>query len=71
MIRAQIKIDGLEFEIDQGSHVVFRDEIGGIVYSAWDDLGVIAKEEIKNIIVKAENLIRLSANTICKQSNIN
>ncbi|MFC1880487.1 hypothetical protein ACFL2S_03175 [Thermodesulfobacteriota bacterium] len=64
MIRTQIKIDGLEFEIDQGSHVHFKDDIGDIVYSAWDDLDATAKKEIKNIIVKAENLIRLSANTI-------
>ena len=48
MIRTQIKIDGLEFEIDQGSHVLINDEIGGIVYRAWDDLGAIAKEGIKN-----------------------
>ena len=70
MIKTQIKIDGLEFEIDQGSHVLFKDEIGSVVYSSWDQLGTVAKEEIKNIIVKTENLIRLSANTICKQSNV-
>ena len=66
MIKTQIKIDGLEFEIDQGRHVIFRDEIGSVVYSAWDRLGAVAKEEIKNIIVKTENLIRHSANTICR-----
>lgn len=71
MIRTQIKIDGLEFEIDQGSHVHFKDDIGDIVYIAWDDLDATAKKEIKNIIVKAENLIRLSANTIWNYPNIN
>jgi hypothetical protein len=64
MIRMQIKIDGLEFEIDQGSHVLFRDGFGDNVYSAWGDLGTETKEEIKNTIIKAENLIRLSANAI-------
>ncbi len=64
MIRMQIKIDGLEFEIDQGNHVLFKDGFGDIVYSAWDDLGTEAKKEIKNTIIKAENLIRLTANTL-------
>jgi hypothetical protein len=64
MIQTKIKIDGLELEIDQGSHVLFRDEFGNDDFRAWDDLDDEAKEEIKNTISKIENFIRLSANAI-------
>ncbi len=64
MIRTLIKIGGMELRIDQGSHVFFRDDFGKDVYRDWDDLDAEAKEEIKNTIIKAEKLIRQSANTL-------
>ena len=64
MLRMQIKIGGMEVEIDQGRHVLYRDEFGNDVSITWEDLSDGAKEEIKNTIIGAENLIRLSANTI-------
>ena len=64
MIKSQIKIGSLELEIDQGNHVVYRDAFGGTVYSAWGDLDTQSKEIIKNAIINAENIIRLSANAL-------
>lgn len=67
MLRTHIKIGGMELEIDQGSHVSFRNDFGKDVYREWDDLDAEAKEEIKNTIIKAEKLIRNSANALwCK-----
>ena len=54
----------MELEIDQGSHVSFRNSFGKDVYRKWDELSGEAKEEIKNTIIKAEKLIRQSANTL-------
>ena len=54
----------MELEIDQGSHVYFRDDFGKDVYREWDELNGEAKEEIKNTIIKAEKLIRQSANAV-------
>lgn len=64
MIKSQIKIGDLELEIDQGSHVLYRDEIGDIAYNSWCDLDTNSKEIIKKAIMKAEKIIRLSANAI-------
>ena len=64
MIKSQIKIDGLELEIEQGSHVIYRDEIGDIAYSPWCDLDTDSKQILKNAIIKAEKIISLSANAI-------
>lgn len=64
MIRTQIKIGALQLEIDQGSHVFFRDNFGKDVYRDWDDLSGKAKNEIKKTIISAENLIRISAEAL-------
>lgn len=64
MIKSQIKIGGLELEIDQGNHVIYRDELGDTAYSAWGDLDTQSKEIIKKAIINAENIIRLSANAL-------
>jgi hypothetical protein len=64
MLRTHIKIGGMELEIDQGSHVCFRDGFSKDVYRDWDDLDAEAKEEIKNTIIKAEKLIGRSANAL-------
>lgn len=64
MIKSQIKIGGLELEIDQGNHVIYRDELGDNAYSAWCDLDTQSKEIIKKAIINAENIIRLSANAL-------
>ena len=64
MIRTQIKIGGMELLIDQGSHVYFRDDFGKDVYREWDELNGKAKEEIKKAIIKAEQLIRESADAV-------
>ncbi len=64
MIRAQIKFGGMELLIDQGSHVYFRDDFGKDVYREWDELNGNAKEEIKKAIIKAEQLIRQSADAV-------
>ena len=58
----------MELEIDQGSHVSFRNSFGKDVYRKWDELSGEAKEEIKNTIIKAEKLIRQSANTLWSQA---
>jgi len=54
----------MELEIDQGSHVCFRNGFSKDVYRDWDDLDAEAKEEIKNTIIKAEKLIGHSANAL-------
>ena len=64
MIRMLIKIGGMELGVDQGSHVFFRDDFGKDVFRDWDDLDAEAKEKIKNTIIKAEKLIRHSANAL-------
>jgi hypothetical protein len=64
MIRTQRKIGALQLEIDQGSHVFFRDNFGKDVYRDWDDLSGKAKNEIKKTIISAENLIRISAEAL-------
>jgi len=61
MLKIQINIGALQLEIDQGSHVFFRDAFGKDGYRLWDDLSVEAKQEIKDIIIEAENLVRTSA----------
>ena len=62
MLKTYIKMGNMELEIDQGSHVFFRDDFGKDVYRDWDELNGEAKKEIKNTIIKAEKLIRRSAN---------
>jgi hypothetical protein len=47
MIKMQIKIGDLQLEIDQGSHVFFRDNFGKDFYRDWDDLSGKAKSKIK------------------------
>lgn len=64
MMRTHIKFGGMELEIDQGSHVYFRDDFGKDVYREWDELNGKAKEEIKKAIIKAEQLIRQSADAV-------
>lgn len=64
MIRTQIKIGDLQLEIEQGSHVFFRNNFGKDVYKDWDDLRGKAKNEIKKTIIRAENLIRTSAEAL-------
>ena len=70
MIKLQIKIGGLELEIDQGSHVLYRDEIGDIAYNSWSDLDSNSKEIIKKAIANAEKIIRLSGNAIWNSPTI-
>ena len=64
MTKTQINIGALQLEIEQGSHVMFRDAFGKAVYRDWDDLSVEAKQEIKDTIIKAENLVRASAQAL-------
>ena len=64
MMMMQIKIGALKLEIDQGSHVYFRDAFGKDVYRDWNDLRVEAKQKIKDTIIRAENLVRNSAEAL-------
>jgi len=64
MINMQIKIGDLQLQIEQGSHVFFKDNFGKDVYRDWDDLSGEAKSEIKKTIIRAENLIRTSAEAL-------
>ena len=58
MLKTHIKIGGMELEIDQGSHVSYRNDFAKDVYREWDELSGEAKVDIKNTIRKAEKLIR-------------
>jgi hypothetical protein len=64
MIRTQIKIGQLKLEIEQSSHVFFKDNFGKDIYKDWDDLSGKAKNEIKKTIIRAEYLIRTSAESL-------
>jgi len=64
MIKTQIKIGALQLEINQGSHVFFRDAFGKDAYRDWNDLSMEAKQKIKETIIKAENLVRTSAEAL-------
>ena len=64
MLRTHIKIGGMELEIEQGNHISYRNDFAKDVYRKWDELSDEAKVDVKNTIIKAEELIREAAKTL-------